>query len=1129
MIDINGYNFIPHHRTVRHHKSPKMRGGVGLLVKDTVYNAYSVKILDKTFDGILCVLFTDKQTDYTFIICTCYLPPENSPYAYPNDFFGHLLALMYMYNDVDSFYVCGDVNARIGTASDVSDIDCIPVRQPLDDISQGHNEAFLEYLNDGKLCILNGRFNPIFDNYTSTGTSVVDYIVTSQDSFNTCSDFKVLLTSDVINMFDLQNMINTRCKPPDHAIITCNIRVMHNMLYSNDDNHDNNCSNVKVVTDQASSHRRYCFNNVPCDFMNNSIWNACIQRLITECENVQNQQNEIDSLYNRFCDVLTCEMDEYLKYSDASGKCRKRLKLHKPYWTDELTDLWKDMCHKERIHRKCKGNRRQKSYKYASFINSRKVFDKLLRKTERLYHRKTISEIESVCVDDPKAFWKYIKKIGPRSNKQIPFKVYDSNGNLSSDTGTVLNTWRQEFSKLYNKPPEVTSAQSNIIEELDALEARMMLPGYVCNEHINGDITFEEVDKMINKLKTNKACGIDAIPNEVLKNVKVRQALFKMFYLFFKYSKIPSIWLKSIISPIPKSSTKDPYIPLNYRGISLLSCVAKCYSGIINKRLACYCENFNVFHDEQNGFRHDRSCTDHIYSLTSVIRNRMEIGLPTFTCFIDFQKAFDWVDRNLLFTKLLSYNIDGPLYHAIKSLYSQPESCIKINNMFTDWFSTESGVKQGDSLSPTLFSIFINDLIAEVKNVGKGVQIGDDKCSILLFADDIVIMAESEQDLQCLLDKVAEWCATWKLSVNQSKTKIMHFRKRRQSRTVNAFTFNNSELEIVSQYKYLGIMLDEYLSYDVTANLLASAAGRALGAVITKFRTYKNVGYKTFTRLFDVSVSPILEYSSGVWGFKDYIKCERVQQRAIRYFLGVHPKTPLLALAGDFGWINTQIKRQCNMMKYWNRLIEMDNERLTKKIFLYDYHNCDKNNWCSEMKMLFHSVDMNDVFDNMLMCDVDLFCKKNVELAETRWKFGVSIKPKLRTYVKFKDNLQVEEYVKFCNSRRKRSLIAQFRSGTLPLAIETGRFRGLKPEERMCEICKNGLVEDELHFLCVCSEYDVIRNRMYERVSEEYSDFNVLNTEDKFIYLLRNEWKEVCNYLDKAWDVRRNIMYNVNN
>ena len=134
-------------------------------------------------------------------------------------------------------------------------------------------------------------------------------------------------------------------------------------------------------------------------------------------------------------------MDEYLKYYDASGKCRKRLKLHKPYWTDELTDLWKDMCHKEHMHRKCKDNRRQKSYKYASFINCRKVFDKLLRKTEQLYHRKTISEIESVCVDDPRAFWKYIKKIGPRSNKEIPFKVYDSSGNLSSDTGTVLNTW----------------------------------------------------------------------------------------------------------------------------------------------------------------------------------------------------------------------------------------------------------------------------------------------------------------------------------------------------------------------------------------------------------------------------------------------------------------------------------------------------------------------------------------------------------------------------------------------------------------------------------------------------------------------------------------------------------------
>ena len=162
----------------------------------------------------------------------------------------------------------------------------------------------------------------------------------------------------------------------------------------------------------------------------------------------------------------------------------------------------------------------------------------------------------------------------------------------------------------------------------------------------------------------------------------------------------PTIWLKTIIVPIPKSATKDPHVPLNYRGISLLSCVLKAYSGILNKRVTDYCELMEIFSDEQNGFRKDRSCVDHIFTVTSVVRNRMSNNLPTFACFIDMQKAFDWVDRNLLMYKMLMHNIDGKVYHAIKALYSHPISCIKINDKYTEWFPTTSGVKQGDCLSP---------------------------------------------------------------------------------------------------------------------------------------------------------------------------------------------------------------------------------------------------------------------------------------------------------------------------------------------------------------------------------------------------------------------------------------------
>ena len=130
-----------------------------------------------------------------------------------------------------------------------------------------------------------------------------------------------------------------------------------------------------------------------------------------------------------------------------------------------------------------------------------------------------------------------------------------------------------------------------------------------------------------------------------------------------------------------------------------------------------------MVNDEQNGFRKGRSCRDHVFVLTSIIRNRKADNLDTFGCFVDLQKAFDSVDRDLLLWKLFNYNIMGKLYRAIKSIYLHPCSCVRINNEYTDWFDAKYGVRQGDTLSPTLFNLYINDFITELNELDYGVKV----------------------------------------------------------------------------------------------------------------------------------------------------------------------------------------------------------------------------------------------------------------------------------------------------------------------------------------------------------------------------------------------------------------------
>ena len=117
--------------------------------------------------------------------------------------------------------------------------------------------------------------------------------------------------------------------------------------------------------------------------------------------------------------------------------------------------------------------------------------------------------------------------------------------------------------------------------------------------------------------------------------------------------------------------------------------------------------------DEQNGFRSKRSCIDHIFSLITILRNRKAQGKASFVSFIDYKKAFDSVDRNLLLFKLSRLGIVGEVYGAIKSLYRNPKSRVILNSYCTDCFQCPIGVSQGDVLSPTLFAIYINNLVAE--------------------------------------------------------------------------------------------------------------------------------------------------------------------------------------------------------------------------------------------------------------------------------------------------------------------------------------------------------------------------------------------------------------------------------
>ena len=178
-------------------------------------------------------------------------------------------------------------------------------------------------------------------------------------------------------------------------------------------------------------------------------------------------------------------------------------------------------------------------------------------------------------------------------------------------------------------------------------------------------------------------------------------------------------------------------------------------------------------------------------------------------------------------------------------------------------------MRQRDTLSPTLFSsLFINDLAKEIKAAGYGITVGSDKVPILLYADDIALLSESEDYMQNMLDIIYKWCGKWHLQVNFSKTKIMHFRKKNLCRSQYVFHLGETPLS----YRYLAVIFEEHLDFNTCGETLGAAGGRALGSVISKFKSIKNIGFSTFSSLYIAGVIPVTAYCAGVWGHKLYQK-----------------------------------------------------------------------------------------------------------------------------------------------------------------------------------------------------------------------------------------------------------------
>lgn len=509
---------------------------------------------------------------------------------------------------------------------------------------------------------------------------------------------------------------------------------------------------------------------------------------------------------------------------EAMGKrkiYKSRKRNTKPWFTIEVKDLAAEK-------RKAYTQHRNKVITYEQYKTVRNRVNTKIQEIKRKYWEKFSTDMEHDMYGGQKKIWKML-----RSRKK-PVNEYIQISKITTEE------WEKHFHNLYVNSTTTTPEDT---EEQEIIEENMT----------KWTITREKIKETTTKLKNRKAPGLDNIHNELIKygGEELLEELHTFYNKIATLKKIPEEWRKSITIPIFKKGSKAE--PKNYRGITLLSTVLKLLTKIIADEVTQ-----TGISEEQQGFRQNRSTIDAIFILRQITEKSIEFNKTAFMCFIDLKQAFDKVRLRDVLRTLKKRNVDPTIIKIIKELNTGNTAVIKTNNTLSKTIPVLSGIRQGDSLSPILFNVIMDEIIKDVKTAGRGYRLGNKEIKIVCYADDAVIISEDEDNLQRLLYRFEKAAARFNMVISSEKTQSLTISK--EPRRCKLAIYDRS-VEQVMSFKYLGanITSNRNLKSEVKEHTVkASLISGFLRDVIWRNK-YMSINSKV--RIYKTCVRPILSYA----------------------------------------------------------------------------------------------------------------------------------------------------------------------------------------------------------------------------------------------------------------------------
>ena len=1065
---IKGFVLLKDKIRTKLHKGPKISGGIAVFAKKEI--AHLVEYVPNCHEDSIWVKLCKEKTgeNKDIYIGTCYISPPNKNRKRLPEFNEGLSSLERFFEEARQFnhkgevILQGDFNARTGKEDDFISKD------KFDDIFGIENEATNLPRNseDGKVCergallldlckscdyrICNGRKpGDLFGKFTSiqwNGSALVDYVITP--------------SSNLSRVVELKSGKFCPCLS-DHCPLEIKIKININRR-----NETTNLVEMEEMPPRCKwdpSIKSSFLEALKSDKMK-QVFEIDLQR-----DNLS-PENGISELSSALLECAGC--DSSPPDNKKGSKSKRKISNDQP-WFDKECKLTK-----KKINALGKQVRRNPMNVIAreSLYVTKRTFKNMTRKKKTLYKKSIIDQMHLTKQSEIKQFWKLLNKLD-----------FDkaSTSNVANDVSS--SEWMKHYTNLLQG------------------ETKGKIPDNTA-EHgpLDQEITVDELMKAKGILKPGKATGIDTVNNEMILEALLTypEAFRHAMNTLLKHGVGVIPWLTSLLVPIHKKGPTD--VPDNYRGIALISCLAKLFYAILNNRLMDFCLRNEILSPSQLGFLAGNRTSDAHIILHNLINEYChKRNSKMYGCFVDFSKAFNRIPRDKMFQKLLDIGVTGKFYDIIKYIYEGDQVCIKLDDLITPAIKTMMGVRQGCVLSPLLFNIYMADFPRSLsENIG--VKLTEDHLiNCILWADDIILLSETEEGLQRLLHELKNYSDLNELKINTDKTKCMIFNKGGRLIRRRQFFLGSIRLENVRNYKYLGLIITPSGEIKTALDDLRSRALKAYMALKNKLGACFRDHINDTIGLFDTLVKPILLYGSDFWGCLKPPRnnpVENLHMQFCRQILGVQKNTTNNGVLLEIGRVPLMLEAQRLSVKNWERIKNGDGNLLVTN----SYQNaCNKElEWTRTLHTLLAKNGMQYRLSEGSSNACNALMGKTKDIFHQEAFAQISDpKSKLRTYGLIKKDIGREDYLNQIRNTKHRQMLTKLRLSNHKLMIERGRHLKLELSERICPVCQQG-IEDEIHFLVQCNQYTTLRNPLIDMCLKTRPQFEFYTEEQKFIFMM---------------------------